>query len=149
MTLTSIAFGLLSGFVAWILAEFFAKPFRRGLDLVMEVRTKAIIYGNVPARMRSQSADGTGPFFSTDATKEELDRLQKAEEGYRELGAKLQAFAKTEPVATWVMLHIFGLKVSEAGRALLSLSNTLGVYGQNRRDSMTMLEAALRMQSPA
>lgn len=145
MTLTSIAFGLISGFVGWILTEFFAKPFRHGLDLVMEVRTNAIIYGNVPARMQSQSADGTGPFFSTEATKEELERLRSAEEGYRELGAKLQAFAKTEPLATWVMLCVFRLKVSEAGTALLSLSNTLGVYGHERRNSMARLEAALRL----
>lgn len=147
MTLASIAFGLMSGFVAWILTEFFAKPFRRGLDLVMEVRTKAIIFGNVPARFQSQSADGTGPFLSTEATKEDLQRLRSAEEGYRELGAKLQAFAKTEPLATWVMLRIFGLKVLEAGVALLALSNTLGVYGQERRNSMARLETALRMHS--
>jgi hypothetical protein len=96
---------------------------------------------------RSQSADGTGPFLSTEATKEDLDRLRTAEEGYRELGAKLQAFAKTEPWATWVMLRIFGLKVADAGTALLSLSNTLGVYGQERRNAMARLEAALRLHS--
>jgi len=146
VTLTSIAFGLISGFVGWILTEFFAKPFRRGMDLVLEVRTKAIILGNVRARYHSQSADGSGPFVSTEATKEDLDRLGFAEESYRELGAKLQAFAKTEKLATWG-LRLFGLKVEEAGVALLALSNTLGVYGQERRNSMARLEAALRMHS--
>ncbi|MGY4502594.1 hypothetical protein ACVWYH_006551 [Bradyrhizobium sp. GM24.11] len=142
LTFTSIAFGLVSGFVGWILTEFFAKPFRRGLDLVMEVRTQAIIFENEPARAQSQSADGSGPFVGTDATKEELEKLRVAEERYRELGAKLQAFAKTERLATWG-LRLLGLKVVEAGIALVSVSNTLGVYGQERRKSMTSLEAAL------
>ena len=146
MTLTSIAFGLISGFIGWILTEFFAKPFRRGMDLVIEVRTKAIIYGNVPAKYQSQAADGNGPYVPTDAANEDLARLRSAEEGYRELGAKLQAFAKTEPLATWG-LRLFGLKVAEAGVALLSVSNTLGVYGLERRNSMARLEAALRMHS--
>ncbi|QPF83936.1 hypothetical protein IC762_30485 [Bradyrhizobium genosp. L] len=84
MTLTSIALGLLSGFIGWILTEFVAKPFRRGLDLVIEVRTMAIIFDNVPTRYRTQSTDGYGPFFGTEATKEDLDRLRAAEEGYRE-----------------------------------------------------------------
>lgn len=144
MTLTSIAFGLISGFVGWILTEFFAKPFRRGLDLVIEVRTKTIIFGNVPARYKSQSSDGTGPFFPTEATEDELERLRAAEEGYRELGAKLQAFAKTEPLATWA-LRLFGLKIEGAGSALIGLSNALGVYGQERADFMRRLDLALRI----
>jgi hypothetical protein len=43
----SIGFGLLSGFVGWMLSEFLAKPFRRGVDLVAEARTAIIIYANV------------------------------------------------------------------------------------------------------
>ncbi|MET4277882.1 MULTISPECIES: hypothetical protein [unclassified Bradyrhizobium] len=45
------------------------------------------------------------------------------------------------------LVAIHRLEVSEAGVALLALSNTLGVYGQERRNSMARLEAALRMHA--
>lgn len=43
-------------------------------------------------------------------------------------------------------LRLLGLKVAEAGIALVSVSNTLGVYGQERWKWMTRLEAALRIR---
>jgi hypothetical protein len=48
----SIGFGLLSGVVGWMISEFLAKPFRRGIDLVAEARTSILIYANVSARAR-------------------------------------------------------------------------------------------------
>jgi hypothetical protein len=36
--------------VGWMISEFLAKPFRRGIDLVAEARTSILIYANVQAR---------------------------------------------------------------------------------------------------
>lgn len=47
MTFTSIAFGLVSGFVGWMLTEFLAKPFRKGIDLIADAQTLTIVYANV------------------------------------------------------------------------------------------------------
>ena len=115
MTLTSIAFGLFSGFVAWMLTEFLAKPFRKGVDLTSDVCTKLIVFDNVQARYRETAAEDL-----TDLTIPEQaeKRLRGAEETYRDLGARLQAFAATEPLAT-TCLRVFA---SGSGR----LSGTSG-----------------------
>ena len=58
--LSDIAFGLAAGVLGWTVAEFFGKPFRRGLDLVSDARTSTILHANVPARMRAVGKDGLG-----------------------------------------------------------------------------------------
>jgi hypothetical protein len=146
MQFLSIAFGLLSGVFAWMITEFVAKPFRRGIDLVAEVRTSAIIFGNVQARYRSSGTSGDGPFIKSDIPAEAEKRLQMAEEKFRELGAKLQAFAKTEPAATR-FLRLLRIDMHIAGVALIGLSNSLGVYGKERSDANKAVESALRFES--
>lgn len=146
MTLASIAFGLISGFVGWMLTEFVAKPFRTGLDLVAQVRTKTIVYGNVQARYSSTQSDGTGPFSKTDISDDAEKRLQDAEKDFRELGAKLQAFAKTEPAAAFC-LRLLRIDTQAAGVGLIGLSNSIGVYGKERADASARVESALRFKA--
>ena len=142
MTLTSIAFGLFSGFVGWMLTEFLAKPFRKGVDLTSDVRTKLIVFDNVQARYRETAAEDL-----TDLTIPEQaeKRLREAEETFRDLGARLQAFAATGPLAT-TCLRVLGLDFKDAGAALIGLSNSVGVFGKQRAHFKQRLEAALHIK---
>ena len=103
-SLWSIGFGLLSGVVGWMISEFLAKPFRRGIDLIAEARTSVLVYANVQARAKMTRQDGYAAHV--ELTEEAEERLRKAEEALRELGAKMQAFA---------------------GIALIGLSNSIGI----------------------
>jgi hypothetical protein len=142
MTFTSIAFGLISGFVGWMLTEFVAKPFRKGIDLIAEARSLSIIYANVQARHRETGTDGTGPLAAMDIPQEAEERLQLAERSFREQGARLQAFAKTDVVAAKA-LKLLKVDVEAAGIAFIGLSNNVGIYGKNRNDANTRLTTAL------
>jgi hypothetical protein len=69
-------------------------------------------------------------------------RLRKAQETFRELGAKMQAFAGTDRAAAR-LLRALGTDLSLAGVALIGLSNSVGVYGQPRHDAQKRVAAAL------
>jgi len=79
-SLWSIAFGLLSGVVGWMISEFLAKPFRRGIDLVADARTSIIIYANVQARARIAGTAGDGPALHIELSEDAEARLRAAEE---------------------------------------------------------------------
>src|ERR1700738_2933161 len=100
-SLWSIGFGLLSGVVGWMSSEFLAKPFRRGIDLIAEARTSVLVYANVQARAKMTRQDGYAP--PVQLTEEAEERLRKAEEALRELGAKMQAFAGTDRAAAFIL----------------------------------------------
>lgn len=139
--LWTLIIGFFSGSVAWLLTEFFAKPFRRGIDLVAEVSTELVMSANVPARARERgrSSDEVVPAGLTDDAEA---RLAGAERDFRKLAARLKAFAKTEPYATWA-LKALGRDIESAGTALISLSNSIGVYGQQRHDATRRVESSL------
>ena len=69
-------------------------------------------------------------------------RLVKAEETFRELGARMQAFAATDRAATRV-LRALGTDLGSTGVALIGLSNSVGIYGQQSRDAQRRVAAAL------
>ena len=139
-SLWSIGFGLLSGVVGWMISEFLAKPFRRGIDLVAEARTLSIVYANVQARARMRADDG---YVSYVEIPEEAEaRLRKAEEAFREVGARIQAFAATDRAAAG-LLRILGTDFTAAGTALIGLSNSIGVYGHPRHEAQNRLARAL------
>lgn len=144
ISLSSIAFGLVSGFVGWMLTEFLAKPFRRAIDLVAEARASLIIFGNVQARYRGSPTDIDASLTNVDIPSEAEDRLKEAEKAYRELAARLQAFAAVERPATW-MLRLLGTDIRQAGVAFMGLSNSIGVYGKQRHDAQQRAEKALRL----
>jgi hypothetical protein len=143
MTITSIAFGLVSGFLGWMLTEFLAKPFRKGVDLSSDVRTKLIVFDNVQARYRETATEEQLTDLAIPEQAEK--RLRDAEETFRDLGARLQAFTASEPMAT-TCLRVLGIDFKDAGAALIGLSNSVGVYGKQRAHFKQRLESALRFR---
>jgi hypothetical protein len=141
-SLWSIGFGLLSGVAGWMISEFLAKPFRRGIDLVAEARTSIIVYANVQARARMAGTSGDGVVSHVELPDDAEARLRKAEEMFRELGARMQAFAATDRPAARV-LRALGTDLSLAGVALIGLSNSVGVYGHPRHDAQRRVATAL------
>jgi hypothetical protein len=139
VSFSSIGFGLLSGVVGWMISEFLAKPFRRGIDLVADARTSVLVYSNVEARAK---VSPNGYASHVELTEESEKRLRKAEEILRELGAKMQAFAGTDRAAAFV-LRALGTDLRSAGIALISLSNSIGSYGQQRHDAQSLIAATL------
>ena len=120
----SIGFGLLSGVVGWMISEFLAKPFRRGIDLIAEARTSTIIYSNVAARAKVPPGRTDGFVAYNEISEKDEQRLQKAEHIFRELGAKMLAFADTDRVAATVRL---GTDFRAAGNALIFSPTRLGL----------------------
>jgi hypothetical protein len=76
----SIGFGLLSGVAGWMISEFLAKPFRRGIDLVADARTSVLVYANVEARAKMTGTSYDGYAAHVELTEEAEARLGKAEE---------------------------------------------------------------------
>jgi hypothetical protein len=91
-----------------MISEFLAKPFRRRVDLVAEARTSIIMYANVQARARVAGTGGDGLAVNLEIPEEAEGRLVKAEQIFRELGAKMQAFAATDRAAAR-LLRALGL----------------------------------------
>jgi hypothetical protein len=125
-----------------MISEFLAKPFRRGIDLIAEARTSIIVYANVQARARITGTSGDGIAMHVEIPEDAEARLRKAEEKFRELGAKMQAFAATDLAAARV-LRTLGTDLRSAGVALIGLSNSIGAYGQQRHDAQKRVAAAL------
>ncbi len=134
---SSIALGLISGFVGWILTEFIAKPFRRGLDIAADAQASMIEYANLRARHDSQGRP-------TDLTEEEEERLQEAEAKYRRLSAQLYAFARTDHIASLVLRRCM-FDAEHAATALMGLSNNVGQFGGGRHAATEEAKKALRV----
>ncbi|MBP1064874.1 hypothetical protein JOE51_006341 [Bradyrhizobium japonicum] len=145
VTLGTIAFGLVSGFVGWMLTEFMAKPFRKALDLAAEAKTLLIVYGNVQARYMGSATSLDAPLTQQQIPEGAEKRLSEAEGKLRELGARFQAFAATDTAASW-MLRCLGIDLHEAGLAFIGLSNSIGIYGKQRADAQTRADQALRLR---
>jgi hypothetical protein len=77
----SIGFGLLSGVAGWMISEFLAKPFRRGIDLVADARTSVLVYANVEARAKMTGTSYDGYAAHVELTEEAEARLGKADAG--------------------------------------------------------------------
>jgi hypothetical protein len=69
-------------------------------------------------------------------------RIGRAEEVFRDVGARMQAFAATDRAAA-ALLRGLGTDVSAAGTALIGLSNSIGVYGYPRQDAQSRVARAL------
>jgi hypothetical protein len=120
----------------------FGEAIPAGVDLVAEARTSIIIYGNVQARARIPAGRDDGYVAHVEIPEDAEARLRNAEETFRELGARMQAFAATDRAAARV-LRALGTDLSSAGVALIGLSNSVGIYGQPRHDAQKCVAAAL------
>lgn len=141
----TVILGILTGSIGWLATEFFAKPFRRGIDLVADVKMQAVMHGNV--RDRAAERDGSPDAVTPTGISEADDkRLREAESEYRKLGAKLMAFCVTEPFAARCLKR-FGYDIDAASRALIGLSNSVGVYGRMRTEHTARIEKSLSFKT--
>jgi hypothetical protein len=97
------------------------------------------LYDNVRARWREA---GT-LVVDDDATPDNFDRLQEAENQYRDLASQVRAFADTQS-PTCAVLRWFGFDLRKASSGLMGLSNTLNTYGKGRAFHKEAINAAMR-----
>jgi hypothetical protein len=137
--LGTMAIALLS----WIVFETIGKPLLRFFDLRTEVRRVMVLYDNVTARWREA---GTLAVAVDDMTPDNFERLQEAENQYRDLASQVRAFADTQS-PTCVVLRWLGFDVRKASSGLIGLSNTLNTYGKGRAFHKESINAAMKFPS--
>jgi len=128
----------LLGGVGWLVTSFVGRPVRQFVDLRGEVIQRSVLYGNVAA-LQQESPDGS--VKQIDLSDEEIKRLREAEGVFRDLAARMRAFALNERMAVWLVRLRYD--PWEASEALLGVSNTLHKYGGTRADAWKALERAL------
>lgn len=131
-----IALALLS----WIIFNTIGKPLLRFFDLRSEVRRVMVLYDNVRARRREAGALAVAV---DDMTPDNFDRLQEAENQYRDLASQVRAFADTQS-PTCAVLRWLGFDLRKASSGLIGLSNTLNTHGKGRAFYKETINAAMR-----
>lgn len=133
------------GGVGWVVTSFVGQPFRRFFDLRNEVIHKSVLYANVRA---AQKANADGTLEQLNVSEEELARLREAEDTFRDLAARMRAFALNERFAVW-LVRLWRFNPMTASTALLAVSNTLHSYGGDRAAAKGQLEMVLRFRTDA
>lgn len=134
------------GGVGWIVTSFVGQPFRHFFDLRNEVIHKSVLYANVRAAQQAKADGTTEPVETLD--EEELTRLREAETTFRDLAARMRAFALNERFAVW-LVRLWRFNPMTASTALLAVSNTLHSYGGDRAVAKSKLEKVLRFRTDA
>jgi hypothetical protein len=132
--LASLFWGVVGGGATWLFTDFVARPIARGRALVEEVLIVTGMYESLPAE-RVEPRDSQ-PFGATHTevhilTDKDKARLEKARQEMRHLGVRLEAFARTQPVAD-MYFRWRGRSLYHAGAALIGLSNILGTSGPSK-----------------
>jgi hypothetical protein len=135
--LSTIGVFLLGG-VGWLVTSFVGRPVRQFVDLRGEIIQRSVLYGNVGA-VEHESVDGSVKQIERSA--EEVERLHEAIGVFRDLAARMRAFALNERVAVWLVRWWYD--PLEASEALLRVSNELHRSGGTRADAWDALERAL------
>jgi hypothetical protein len=133
----------LGGF-GWLITSFFGRPYMQFHDLRSEVIQKSVLYDNVSAAAKQREFDGYRSHV--ELTEVELYRLREAQEEFRDLAARMRAFALNEPLTVW-FVKLWHYDSLEASAALLGVSNTLDTYGRDRADAKKTLERVLRFRT--
>jgi hypothetical protein len=100
-----------------------------------------ILYDNVIARWREAdrlavaSGDGMAP--------DNFERLQEAENQFRDMGSQVRAFADTQS-PTCILLRWLGFNVRKASSGLIGLSSTVNTYGKTRAFHKQAINDALK-----
>jgi hypothetical protein len=102
-----------------------------------------ILYDNVRARWRDA---GEVAIAVDDTTPDNFERLQEAENQYRDLASQVRAFADTQS-PTCVALRWFGFDIRKASSGLLGLSNTLNTYGKRRAFHKEAINTAMKFSA--
>jgi hypothetical protein len=140
--ITSLVLGALGGVVSWFATDFIAQPLRRFFHLRGEIAARMIIYGNVRAPIDERGKD------TDDFTDDDMVRLEKAQIAFRRWGARMLAFCHTEPIGYWLVLRM-RYDPLEAGQSLIGLSNSIGVYGNERHQHRQGVLNALHIKDTA
>jgi hypothetical protein len=78
-----------------------------------------------------------------DMTPDSFERLQEAENQYRDLASQIRAFADTQSPAC-VVLRWCGFDVRKASCGLIGLSNTIDTCGKTRAVQKQVITEALK-----
>jgi hypothetical protein len=133
------------GGVGWWVTSFIGRPFREFFDLRREVIHKSVLYSNVAAAQR-ESPDGS--VTAREMAQGELDRLREAQGVFRDLAARMRAFALNELPAVWLVKKL-GYDPMTASTRLIRVSNNLETYGRGRHDAAEALQKVLRFRTTA
>ncbi|MGY4289151.1 hypothetical protein ACVWXO_008371 [Bradyrhizobium sp. LM2.7] len=128
------------GGIGWVVTSFVGQPFRNFFDLRREVIHKSVLYDNVRAAQ-------TATAEQVDLGEDEQKRLGEAQDTFRDLAARMRAFALNERFA--VRLVSWRYDPMAASTALLAVSNTLHSYGKDRAAAKSRLEEVLQFQTVA
>jgi hypothetical protein len=126
------------GGVGWLVTAFVGRPLRDFFDLRREVIHKSVLYDNVLAVERESPNGTTEPI---ELSEEEFERLQEAQNAFRDLASRMRAFALNEHLAVWLVRWRYD--PWEASEALLRISNTLPKFGGSRANAKSILERVL------
>jgi hypothetical protein len=129
------------GALGWFATYFVGRPIRDFYDLRREVIHKSVLYANVAAAVR-EFPDGS--VEHVEISEEEMKRLQEAQIAFRDLSARMRAFALNEHLAVWVVKRQYN--PWEASEALLRVSNTLHKFGGARANAHSELERVLNFR---
>ena len=129
--------------ISWIVFNTIGKPLLKFFDLRTEVRRTMILYDNVRARWRERNNVRVSAVGDEDMTPDNFERLQEAENQYRDLASQGRAFAVTQ-APTCTILRWFGFDVRKASSGLIGLSNTINTYGKTRAVQKQTINQALR-----
>ena len=127
--------------ISWIVFNTIGKPLLRFFDLRTEVRRTMILYDNVRARWRENVR--VLAMGDEDMTPDNFERLQEAENQYRDLASQVRALADTQS-PTCTVLRWFGFDVRKASSGLIGLSNTVNTYGKTRAFQKQAINEALK-----
>lgn len=129
------------GALVWFVTYFVGRPIRDFYDLRREVIHKSLLYANVTAAVREFPH---GSVEQVEISEEEMKRLQEAQNAFRDLSARMRAFALNERLAVWVVKQQYD--PWEASEALLRVSNTLYKFGSDRANAQSELERVLNFR---
>ena len=129
------------GALVWFVTYFVGRPIRDFYDLRREVIHKSLLYANVTAAVREFPR---GSVEQVEISEEEMKRLQEAQNAFRDLSARMRAFALNERLAVWVVKQQYD--PWEASEALLRVSNTLYKFGSDRANAQSELERVLNFR---
>ena len=129
--------------ISWMVFNTIGKPLLRFFDLRAEVRRTMILYDNVKARWRECDKVRVLAVGDEDMTPDNFERLQEAENQYRDLASQVRAFADTQS-PTCTILRWFGFDARKASSGLIGLSNTVNTYGMTRAFQKQTINEALK-----
>src|SRR5258707_9490264 len=103
------------------------------------------MYANVAA-VEKESLDGS--VESQEIGDDDLKRLREAQSVFRDLAARMRAFALNETFAVGIV-KMWGYDPMEASTALLGMEGTLHRYGRSRNEAKAALEKLLNFRTTA